>query len=76
MEVWFWESKEGNFGDDLNRWIWDDLLPGHRSWGSEAVIVGIGTILIDGFLPKDRLKVVIGSGVGYGVHKASLMRTP
>lgn len=28
MKLYYYESKEGNFGDDLNRWLWDSIFPG------------------------------------------------
>lgn len=27
MHPYYWESAHGNFGDDLNLWLWDFLLP-------------------------------------------------
>jgi succinoglycan biosynthesis protein ExoV len=27
MKPFYWESDHGNFGDDLNLWLWDFLLP-------------------------------------------------
>lgn len=58
-------SPQGNFGDDLNAWFWDVVLPDWRSWDSSVTLIGIGTILNAGLLPSGK-KLVIGSGVGYG----------
>lgn len=66
MDVVFFKVQGGNFGDDLNDWLWDELLPGFREWPSDAVLVGVGTILKQGLLPEGRRKLVVGSGVGYG----------
>lgn len=66
MKLAFFEVPGGNFGDDLNNWLWDDLLPGWRDWDDETVLVGVGTVLKQGFLPEDCRKLVLGSGVGYG----------
>jgi len=67
LDVVFFRVQGGNFGDDLNEWLWDELLPGFRAWPSQAALVGVGTILKRGFLPEGRLKLVVGSGVGYGM---------
>jgi succinoglycan biosynthesis protein ExoV len=66
LELYYWRSPAGNFGDDLNLWLWDVLLPGWRQWRPDACLVGVGTVLNTKLLPRDRLKVVIGSGTGFG----------
>lgn len=64
MKVFFWRSPNGNFGDDVNLWIWDLLLPGHPSWAGDVTLIGVGSLL--GFrLPEGR-KLVLGTGFGYG----------
>jgi succinoglycan biosynthesis protein ExoV len=55
----------GNFGDDLNRWLWRGLLGDVCSVaGDDVLFVGIGTIL-DKNLPGARVTIVFGAGVGY-----------
>lgn len=54
-----------NFGDDLNPWIWDRVLPNIFDHNARTLFVGIGTLLND-TLPRARKTVVFGSGVGYG----------
>lgn len=66
MDLIYWRSPEGNFGDDLNAWFWDEVLPGWRAWPGERAIVGIGSILNGAFLPAGRPKLVLGSGFAYG----------
>ncbi|PRD42543.1 succinoglycan biosynthesis protein exov [Phyllobacterium phragmitis] len=66
MRPFHWESNHGNFGDDLNLWLWDFLLPGLRDGNDEILLVGVGTVLNSTLLPKNVLKLVIGSGYGYG----------
>lgn len=66
LQLFYWKSPAGNFGDDLNLWLWDVLLPGWREWRPEAWLVGVGTILNTRLLPGHGLKVVIGSGAGFG----------
>ncbi len=66
MTPFYWESAHGNFGDDLNLWLWDFLLPGFRDVHPDVLLVGVGTVLNRALLPADGRKLVIGSGFGYG----------
>ena len=66
MHPFYWESAHGNFGDDLNLWLWDFLLPGFREVHPETLLVGVGTVLNQALLPKAIRKLVVGSGFGYG----------
>jgi succinoglycan biosynthesis protein ExoV len=60
-----------NFGDDLNPWIWDRLLPGTFSHeNGDAMFVGIGTLINDR-LPASQKTVVFSSGVGFGKDNRS-----
>lgn len=66
MHPYYWESAHGNFGDDLNLWLWDFLLPGFREVHPQMLLVGVGTVLNEALLPKGTRKLVVGSGFGYG----------
>ena len=66
MKPYYWESQHGNFGDDLNLWLWDFLLPGFRDAHPDTLLVGVGTVLNTALLPDEGRKLVIGSGYGYG----------
>lgn len=66
MDPYYWESQHGNFGDDLNLWLWDFLIPGFREVQPETLLVGVGTVLNRVLLPPGRHKLVLGSGFGYG----------
>ena len=66
MTPFHWQSHHGNFGDDLNLWLWDYLLPGFRDVHPDVLLVGVGTVLNDSLLPAGRRKLVVGSGFGYG----------
>nr|CAD6405929.1 succinoglycan biosynthesis protein exov [Rhizobium sp. Q54] len=66
MKPYYWESHHGNFGDDLNLWLWDFLLPGFREVHDETLLVGVGTVLNPTLLPVGIRKLVVGSGYGYG----------
>ena len=80
MKLFFCRIPDGNFGDDLNPYLWPQLLPGafdgtaeYRPKDNHATLadphdelfVGIGT-LIRRELPQTAVKHVFGSGFGYG----------
>lgn len=63
MKLHYQNAVRGNFGDALNEWLWQRLLP--DMWNDDDVVfVGVGT-LIDRDVPQGRLRVVFGSGAGY-----------
>jgi succinoglycan biosynthesis protein ExoV len=64
MQLYYWRSREGNFGDDLNLWLWPALMPDAWSQEDGVVFLGVGSIL-NNRVPEGRLRVVFGSGVGY-----------
>ena len=66
MRAFYWQSAYGNFGDDLNLWLWDFLLPGFRDVHPDTLLVGVGTVLNRELLPVEGRKLVVGSGFGYG----------
>lgn len=71
--MYYHRSPLGNFGDDLNEWLWDDLLPGWRGWSTDRMLVGVGTLLssdLERRLGEGRRFLVAGSGVGYGDGRA------
>ena len=78
MLLYYHKDLKGNFGDDLNPWLWDRLLPGffrgdfphepklrQTSPGGETLFIGIGTLL-NRNIPQTAKKIVFGSGAGYG----------
>ena len=65
MDLFHCHIAAGNFGDDLNRWPWDDILPDWRAVMPGHLLVGVGTLINDR-LPRGMPKVVLGAGVGYG----------
>ncbi|MBM70782.1 MAG: hypothetical protein CME43_15035 [Haliea sp.] len=78
MKVIYFQDPEGNFGDELNRWLWprlfDGAVEGFGHHGIETMeenrkesllFYGIGTIL-DDRIPVDPKKIIFGSGFGYG----------
>jgi len=65
MQLHYYRDPLGNFGDDLNPWLWPLLLPGVLDDDPGELLVGIGTLL-NHRLPEAPHKHVFGSGVGYG----------
>ncbi len=62
MKLTYFEGDPPNFGDELNAWMWDALLPPGLLDGDQRVLfLGIGSI-IQNIYPRDALKVVVGSG--------------
>jgi succinoglycan biosynthesis protein ExoV len=64
--LYFREHALTNFGDDLNAWMWSELLPGMWDPSDDVWLCGIGTILNQEMIPPGRKWIVAGSGVGYG----------
>jgi succinoglycan biosynthesis protein ExoV len=65
MKVHLAAHVHGNFGDELNRWLWADLIADSLDAAEDDVLfVGIGTVL-DRNLPSARLTIVFGTGTGY-----------
>jgi succinoglycan biosynthesis protein ExoV len=70
MKLFYYQRPDGfpNFGDRLNTWLWQRLLPNFLDEDETTIFVGIGT-LINQLLPQrvsSAKKVIIFStGVGY-----------
>lgn len=76
MKLAYFEDPKRNFGDDLNPWLWDQLLPGVIDGVDDGrIMVGVGTIMEPWFakdLPATARKYVMGSGSGMSVPTLSL----
>jgi succinoglycan biosynthesis protein ExoV len=70
MQVIYYRSPTGNFGDDLNAVLWPALLPPAAFEADDAVLLGIGSIFRDDFLSRaatqNKRVFVLGSGAGTG----------
>jgi len=70
MQVIYYRSPSGNFGDDLNEVLWRELLPSAAFEADDAVLLGIGSIFRDDFLSREATEgkrvFVLGSGAGTG----------
>ena len=65
MKLHYCKTPLGNFGDDLNTWLWPTLL-GDSFFNTDenSLFLGVGTIL-NRKIPKGPEKIVLGTGTGY-----------
>ena len=67
MKLLYYQDSNGNFGDDLNLWLWPKLMPGVLDDDGRCLFLGIGSILSRRMnIPARPLKLAFGCGVGYG----------
>jgi len=60
----YFKSDIGNFGDDLNPWLWNKIFGDFENYNSDVDFVGIGSILDNRiFENRENKKVIFGSGV-------------
>lgn len=65
VKLFYFKEEVGNFGDDLNPWLWPKILPDVLDDDTSELFVGIGTLL-NHRLPQQVSKHIFGSGYGYG----------
>jgi succinoglycan biosynthesis protein ExoV len=65
MKLYYFKDPHGNFGDDLNPWMWEQLIPDLLDNDTTEILVGIGTLL-NHRLPRTGRLHIMGSGAGYG----------
>jgi succinoglycan biosynthesis protein ExoV len=78
MEYLYYKDKKGNFGDDLNPWLWTKLVKNEDK--IEKYFVGIGTVLFQDNklfqnLDQHKTRIVFGSGVRPSYHKLHFDQT-
>lgn len=66
MKLHYCETVGGNFGDDMNLWFWDQVMPGWAGFDPDMTMFGIGTLLSAKSLNSYDKVLVCGSGTGYG----------
>lgn len=71
MKLRYYKLPKGerNFGDELNPWLWEKLIPGILDEDASVAFVGIGSLINNGLPQKTRYArkiVIFGTGVGYG----------
>lgn len=65
MQLHYYRDPRGNFGDDINEWLWPRLVPDWWTERDDFHFCGIGT-LIDATMPAASRWIVFSSGAGYG----------
>jgi succinoglycan biosynthesis protein ExoV len=70
MELLYYRDPIGNFGDDLNEFVWKKVLPAQVFEAEGTLLMGIGSIFNVHLAPLSKTRgqrvFVIGSGAGYG----------
>lgn len=65
MKIFAFTGNQTNFGDDLNHWLWPQILPGFFDQDDSVRFIGIGSTLYDSH-PAQSRKLVFGAGyAGY-----------
>ncbi len=64
MKLFYYKAQQGNFGDDLNGWLWEELAPGRWSDEADTLFCGIGTIIGNAMPDASRVRI-FSSGIGY-----------
>lgn len=62
MKLFYYKEKIGNFGDDLNLWLWPRIAPGLLDNDEQTFFVGIGTLL-NSALPEKKNYIRLWRGV-------------
>jgi succinoglycan biosynthesis protein ExoV len=66
MKYIYYQDPNGNFGDDLNGWLWPFFF-GEENLENDYAFLGIGSILFNNFelinKIKDQRKIVFGTGI-------------
>ena len=71
MKLYYWQKGNGkeNFGDNLNPWLWNQIMPGYLDDDPKITFIGIGT-LINEKLPnrtsQASIRILFSTGVGNG----------
>ncbi|MDD3371028.1 MAG: polysaccharide pyruvyl transferase family protein [Alphaproteobacteria bacterium] len=66
MKLYYYvDPRFENFGDALNGWLWEKLIPDFFDGDPSMQVSVIGTIISIN-MPQDCQWIVLGSGVGYG----------
>jgi succinoglycan biosynthesis protein ExoV len=61
VKLQYFRGQQPNFGDELNTWLWPQLLPDFFDDDHRSLFIGIGSILGETY-DADARKVVFGAG--------------
>lgn len=61
MKITYFRGKYPNFGDELNTWMWQKLLPDFFDEDDSDLFIGIGSTIGDHY-DKSAKKIVFGAG--------------
>ncbi len=62
MKLDYYKDPVGNFGDDLNAFIWDNVWPDYQQYTKADWLVGIGSIFTGRLDQLPGTKLIMGSG--------------
>lgn len=62
MKLIAYKGEQPNFGDELNHWMWPQLLPGFFDENEDTVFLGIGSIIGERAFSSAQQKIVFGAG--------------
>ena len=70
MKLFFYRRSDAqpNYGDELNLWLWDQVMPGILDDDESTAFFGIGTLLnnlVKERAPNAKQIVALGTGAGY-----------
>lgn len=70
MKLYYCKYPDGrqNFGDYLNLWLWEKVLPGILDEDEKTAFVGLGTLINDALprrTPRAKKRVIFSTGAGY-----------
>jgi succinoglycan biosynthesis protein ExoV len=68
VKLYYYKDPIGNFGDDLNPWLWPQLFPKsiEHCFDNDTLFLGIGSVLNHKIPEHPNKKIVFSSGFGYG----------
>ena len=69
MKLQYFKGQQPNFGDELNPWLWPQLLPGFFDEDPRVFFIGIGSILGSHYGANVK-KVVFGAGYVPTYHQS------
>ncbi|MEQ9233297.1 polysaccharide pyruvyl transferase family protein [Coleofasciculus sp. E2-BRE-01] len=69
MKLYYCKYPDGrqNFGDQLNLWLWEKLIPGVLDEDESIAFVGLGTLINDALprrTPRAKQRVIFSTGAG------------